>query len=85
MLDVYSLSQKFNKIRIFVFCDTTKIWKKIKNLKKSEKYILRNNNAEKLLKIAQETYFFFISNEFIDFLESFWIFSIFTFLKILKN
>ena len=64
-------------------------------LKKSKTYILHNNNnAEKLFKKCkkkcpinnQVTYLFFISNEFIDFSESIWIFSIFfTFLKIVKN
>ena len=51
-------------------------------------YILHENNAEKLLKNCQNnncainnpvTFHFFIPNEFIDFSESIWIFSIFSY------
>ena len=61
--------------------------KKSAILKKTITHILHNNNAKKLLTNSQKknsylinnqvTHPFDISNEFIDFLESIWIFSIF--------
>ena len=49
MLYVYNPRQKFNTIRTSVLRDVTENWKKSTILQKSTTYILRNNNAEKLL------------------------------------
>ena len=54
ILYVYTPSQKFNKIRISVFCDIIKIWKKSIVLKMSKTYILHNNNVENFLKYSQQ-------------------------------
>ena len=56
-----------------------RILKKSAILKKSKTYILHNNNTEKLINKTVKKIIvpFFISNEFIDFLESTWIFQFF--------
>ena len=85
MYSEYILNQKFDSIRISLLRDITKIWKKLPLSKTSRIFILHdnNNNAKKLSenwwKINfsinnQVTYLFLISNEFIHFLESIWIF-----------
>ena len=87
MLYVYNPSHKFNMIRILVLRGITKIWKKSTVVKKSKKYILHNNNAEKWSKNWQKknncpknnqvTYPCFISNGFINFSELIRIFQFF--------
>ena len=46
----YTPSQKVDLLRISVFCDIKKIWKKSTILKMSKIFILYNNKAKKLLK-----------------------------------
>ena len=86
MLYVYPPSQKFSTIRTSVLRDIIKIFKKSTILKISKTYILHNNNDQKLLNnwkwikncpISNQVNLFFISNKFIDFSESIWIFWIF--------
>ena len=48
MLYAYIPSQKFNAMKISVFRDIIKIWKKINYIKDVKIYILNNNNAVNL-------------------------------------
>ena len=88
MLYAYTLSQRFNTIRILVLRDITKIFKKIKLIKQVKNIfciIIIPKSYWQIIfkklsyKLSGDLSFFFILNEFIVFLE-FFQFS-FTFLK----
>ena len=73
-------NQKFHSTQIPILRDITEIWRKstILSMIYQVIVIMHNNNVENNNKIIMimSSYRFFISNQFIDFSESIWIFPI---------